>query len=322
MKAAILYKSGSTPKCGDIDLKLNIEQGGKLINVKASAVKNLDKSRVSGKHYASYKEFPTVVGTDGVGELEDGTRVYGFGLTGMLAEQALIGDNYTPIPHSLDNVTAAALPNAVLGSAMPLLIRAKLVAGQTVLFNGATGVTGQVAVQIAKHYGAKNIIVTGRNERLLEELKSYGATHIINLKDTDENIKTQINSIHQQTPIDIVIDYLWGKPISLIIETLKGDSMTYVSHTTKIVTAGDMAGKEISLPSAILRSSAIEILGSGFGSLSPEELIVFNKVILPEMFLLASNNKLHIETESYPIEDIEEVWNKQLPSGTRLVITI
>lgn len=322
MKAAILYKSGGTPQCGNIDLKLDIKEGYKLIKVKASAVKNLDKSRVSGKHYASYKEFPTVVGTDGVGELEDGTRVYGFGITGMLAEQAIIGDNYTPIPHTLDYVTAAALPNAVLGSAMPLLIRAKLVAGQTVLFNGATGVTGQVAVQIAKHYGAKNIIVTGRNERLLEELKTYGATHIINLKDSDESVKSQLNHIHNQTPIDIVIDYLWGKPISLIIETLKGDSMTHISHTTKIVTAGDMAGKEISLPSAILRSSAIEILGSGFGSLSPEELIVFNKVILPEMFLLASNNKLHIQTESHPIEDIEEVWNKQLPSGTRLVITI
>lgn len=322
MKAAILYKSGSTPQCGDIDLNVNLREGHKLINVKASAVKNLDKSRVSGKHYASYKEFPTVVGTDGVGELEDGTRVYGFGITGMLAEQAIIGDNYTPIPQSLDYVTAAALPNAVLGSAMPLLIRAKLVAGQTVLFNGATGVTGHVAVQIARHYGAKNIIVTGRNERLLEELKAYGATHIINLKDTDESIKAQLAHIHQETPIDIVIDYLWGKPISLIIDTLKGDSMTHISHTTKIVTAGDMAGKEISLPSAVLRSSAIEILGSGFGSLSPEELIVFNKVILPEMFLLASNHKLHIQTEAHLIEDIEEVWNKQLPSGTRLVITI
>ncbi|EHO06130.1 zinc-binding alcohol dehydrogenase family protein [Myroides odoratimimus] len=322
MKAAILYKSGSTPKCGEIDSTLTVEEGHRIIKVKASAVKNLDKSRVSGKHYASYKEFPTVVGTDGVGELEDGTRVYGFGITGMLAEQAIIGDNYTPIPHTLDNVTAAALPNAVLGSAMPLLIRAKLEAGQTVLFNGATGFTGQVAVQIAKHYGAKHIIVTGRNEKLLEELKSYGASHTINLKDTDENIKQQLSAIHKETPIDIVIDYLWGKPISLIMEVLKGESMTHLAHTTKIVTAGDMAGKEITLSSAILRSSAIEILGSGFGSLSPEELIVFNKVILPEMFLLASNNKLHIQTEAHAIEDIEHVWNKQVPSGTRLVITI
>ncbi|MCC9044081.1 zinc-binding alcohol dehydrogenase family protein [Myroides sp. M-43] len=322
MKAAILHKSGSTPKYGDIDLLFDLKENQQLLNVKAAAVKNLDKARVSGKHYASYREFPTVAGTDGVGELADGTRVYGFGITGMLAEQAIIGDNYTPIPHTLDYVTAAALPNAVLGSAMPLLIRAKLVAGQTVLFNGATGVTGHVAVQIAKHYGAKNIIVTGRNERLLEELRSYGATHLINLKDTDDSIKERLAVIHRETPIDIVIDYLWGKPISLIMEILKGDSITHISHTTKIVTAGDMAGKEISLSSSILRSSAIEILGSGFGSLSPEELIVFNKVILPEMFLLASNHKLHIQTEAHPLESIEEAWNKQLASGTRLVITI
>lgn len=322
MKAAILYKSGTTPKYGEIEAPVKTSDEQHVIHVKAAAVKNLDKARVSGKHYASYRTFPTVVGVDGVGELEDGTRVYGQGITGMIAEKALITSNFTPIPHDLDYVTAAALPNAVLGSAMPLLIRGKLERGMNVMFNGATGVTGQIAVQLAKYYGANNIIVTGRNERILDQLKNYGATHVINLKEEDELIKSQIKKIHDQTPIDMVIDYLWGKPISLIIEVLKGNSIQHISHSTKIITAGDMAGKEISLSSSVLRSSAIEILGSGFGSLSQEELIVFNKVILPELFLLAANKKLHIDTEAYPLQEVEEVWNKQISSGTRLVITI
>ncbi|UVD79603.1 zinc-binding alcohol dehydrogenase family protein [Myroides albus] len=322
MKAAVLYKSGSVPVYGEIEAPVSNGLNQQLLHVKAAAIKNLDKARVSGKHYASYKDFPCVVGVDGVGLLEDGRRVYAQGMTGMLAEYALISQQITPIPHNLDYVTAAALPNAVLGSAMPLLIRGKLEKRQNILFNGATGVTGQVAVQIAKYYGANEIIVTGRNERILNELRTFGATHTINLKEGEEAVKGKLKAIHDQYPIDIVIDYLWGQPITWVLDTLKGGSIHHLSHTTKIVTAGDMAGKEIALTSAILRSSAIEILGSGFGSLSAEELIVFNKVILPEMFLLASNDKLKIQTAAYPLEEIAEVWNKDLPSGTRLVITI
>src|SRR5690606_31087055 len=136
-----------------------------ILEVKAAAVKNLDKLRASGTHYASYTSLPVVVGMDGVGVLNDGTRVYAQGLTGMLAEKALIHrEQYTLIPDHLDNYTAAALPNAVLGSAMALKIRGKMKPGQNVLINGATGVTGLLAVQIAKFYGANKVFTTGRNE--------------------------------------------------------------------------------------------------------------------------------------------------------------
>ncbi len=56
---------------------------------------------------------------DGVGILENGKRVYAKGITGMLAEKAIIcKDKYTPIPNNLDWNMAAALPNAVLGTAI------------------------------------------------------------------------------------------------------------------------------------------------------------------------------------------------------------
>ena len=69
------------------------------------------------------------------------------------------------LPNGIDDAVAAALPNAVAGSAMALRFRAAMQSGETVLINGATGFTGKIAVQIAKHYGAKKIVVTGRNEQ-------------------------------------------------------------------------------------------------------------------------------------------------------------
>ena len=92
---------------------------------------------------------------------------------------------------------------------------------ETVLINGATGFTGKIAVQIAKYYGAKKIIVTGRNEQSLQTLLSLGADEIISIKESDENFVTRIKAIHNSTPIDVVIDYLWGQTAerSDLIET-------------------------------------------------------------------------------------------------------
>ena len=46
---------------------------------------------------------------------------------------------------------------------MTLKERAGLVPGETVLIMGATGVAGQLAIQTARHLGAKRVIAAGRN---------------------------------------------------------------------------------------------------------------------------------------------------------------
>lgn len=319
MKAAIIHQAGTIPAYEDMQEPVPQNENQLLITVKAASVKNLDKLRASGKHYASYTQFPAVVGIDGVGSLEDGTRVYAQGITGMIAEKALISkNNYIVLSDALDDVTAAALPNAVIGAAMALLFRAKIKKGDTVLINGATGVTGQIAVQIAKHYGASRVIATGRNQESLQKVSNLGADEIISLKEKDDVVIEKIKTIHKTTSIDIVIDYLWGNPIELVIKALKGSGG--FTHPVRIVTVGSIAGENIQLGSSFLRSSAIEILGSGIGSLSQEEMQKFSSEVLPEMFELAAQGKLTIETETAELKDIATAWQKEVAPGKRLVI--
>jgi len=323
MKAAVIEKLGDIPQYKDVPHPEIQNENQIVLHVKAAAVKNLDKIRASGDHYASHKELPAIVGMDGVGVLDDGTRVYAQGLTGMIAEKALIDKNsYTVIPEYLDFSTAAALPNAVLGGAMALKVRGNMTSGQTVIINGATGVTGQLAVQLAKYYGAKNIIATGRNPENLEKTKGLGAHKTVSLKQEDAALIKEIQHLHQETPIDLVIDYLWGTPTELVLKALKGGGLNTFSHTTRIVTVGSMAGETINLDSGTLRSSGIEILGSGFGSLSKTDLENFHKNILPEMFQLAAEGDLIIELVEGDIKAIETLWEQKIASGKRLVITI
>lgn len=322
MKAAVIQQLGTVPVYSEHpDPSPSGDQ--LIIHVKAAAVKNLDKLRASGKHYASYTELPAVVGIDGVGELEDGTLVYAQGISGMLAEKALVRKGqFVRLPEGLDLVQAAALPNAVIGAAMALRYRAQTKPGDVVLINGATGVTGQLAVQLAKHDGASKVIATGRNEAVLNELKALGADEILLLSNSDEEIKEQIKRIHRETPIHCVIDYLWGKPVELIIAALQGGGVNTFTSRVKIVTVGSMAGESIALHSGSLRSSAIEILGSGLGSLSKEDLADFFTTVLPEVFNLARNGKLQLQTHVVPLSEIETAWNMELNGGTRLVVSI
>jgi NADPH:quinone reductase-like Zn-dependent oxidoreductase len=322
MKAAVLHQLGSAPKYEDFPDPVP----GKdqlLMNVKAASLKNIDKLRAGGSHYASHIKLPEIVGLDAVGTLEDGTRIYAQGIGGTIAEKTLVlSGTYVVLPEGLDDIKAAALPNAIYGSVMALLFRAGMKKGEVVLINGATSVTGQLAVQAARYYGASKIIVTGRNEAILEELKGMGATEIISLKQEDQIITNRLKELHSIKPIDIVIDYLWGNPVKLIINALKGSGVNNFSTRVRIVSVGSTAGKDIILESDTLRSTAIEILGSGIGSLSQDNLKKFGSEVLPEMFMLAAEGKLKIQTETADLKDIESAWQKNIDPGKRLVIKI
>ena len=322
MKAAVLKQLGGTPIYSDFAEPVPQSDDQIILNVKAAALKNLDKIRAKGGHYASYRELPVVVGNDGVGTLSDGRKVYAQALTGMMAEKALIAkDRFVVLPDGLDLSLAAALPNAVIGSALALHTRAKIKSGDVVLINGATGVTGQLAVQVAKHFGASKVIATGRNKQALAKLKALGADEIIALGENEQSFIQTLKQIFKQHPLDIVIDYLWGHPTELIIDSLKVEGFNTSPHKVKIVTVGDMAGHSIALNSGILRSADIEIVGSGLGTFLPKELMEFNTKILPEMFALAAEGKLKLETDNERLQDIDKVWHKD-PNGKRTVIII
>jgi len=316
--------------------------------VKAVALKHLDKSRARGTHYSTSSGQGEasgergvvggergeasdrlgavggggegkIVGGDGVCLLPDGTRVYALGAGGMAAEKAIVENNrIVPIPAGLDDATAAALPNAVFGAAMALRFRAGIEVGDTVLINGATSFTGRIAVQIAKYYGAKRVIATGRNPQSLGELKRLGADEVISLLQPDESFAAQLRQVHQATPIHVIIDYLWGHTAELILGVLKGDGGFGVK--TRLVSVGSITGDLVQLSAATLRSVDLQLSGSGLGSWTRGQVKILLTEILPEMFQLAADGKLVLETVKVGLKDIETLWDAVLPDGKRVVI--
>jgi len=319
MKAAVLYRAGETPQYANFAEPIPSEHE-QIIEIKAASIKNLDKARAKGTHYDKHENYPVIVGVDGVGVLANGTRVYAGSATGMMSEKALINKNwYVPVPDKLDNITAAAIPNPAISAWLSLAYKGKLKKGDTVLILGATGITGKLAVQIARHLGAGRIIAIGRNQRALDNL-SADAT--ISLNQPDDDVKQAIKAEAAKSPFDVVIDYLWGKPAELLLGTLAGhDLNATVDHITRYVQVGEMAGPAINLPASILRSTAIELTGAGGGSVSQEIIVKIQTEILPEVFKLAAEGKLSIDTLAIPLKDVAEAW-QQDAQGKRVVITM
>jgi NADPH:quinone reductase-like Zn-dependent oxidoreductase len=323
MKAAVIYQKGELPQYVDFPEPIPQNEDEVLVSVKAVAIKHFDKGRATGKHYSSdapQKE-GRIIGGDGVCILSDGTRVYALGVSGMMAEKATIEkDRIVKLPNGISDATAAALANAVMGSAMGLRFKADIKPGEVVLINGATSFTGQVAVQIAKYYGAKKVIVTGRNEQSLQHLLTLGADEIISVKQNDEQFLAQLKDTHAKCPIDIIIDYLWGHTAEMILASLMGKG----SFTNKVrfVSVGSMTGDLIQLSAANLRSVDLQLTGSGLGSWTKEQVHKLLSEILPEMFQLAADGKLKVDTVEVKLADIGLLWNLDVPDGQRLVVMI
>lgn len=324
MRAAVLVSGEDTPRFVTDFPQPELTSGDQvLLSMKAAAIKHLDRSRASGKHYSagSTASALKVLGGDGVGVTADGARVFAFGTTGMAAEKAIAEKaRIIPLPEGIDDATAAALPNAVAGSAMAILYRAGLKKGETVLINGATGFTGKIAIQLARYYGAGKIIATGRNPNVLQSLKALGADEVVSLKQEDAALMDQLRALHQTSPIDIVIDYLWGQPAALILQSLKG-SGGFTSRT-RFVSVGSMAGDSLMLSSEILRSVDLQLSGSGLGSWSKAEMQALISEIIPSMFALAAGGKLIVDTITLKLEEVSRVWEIDLTMGQRVVLSI
>ena len=319
MKAAVLHTHASPPRFEDFpDPQPGPDEV--LVHVRAASVKNVDKAMAAGSHYDSHRDLPVICGVDGLAVLEDGSRALCGGCRppyGMMAERAAVSPAFcVPVPESVDDITAAALPNPALSSWLPLIWRARLKPGDTVLILGATGVAGKLAIQIAKHLGAGRVVAAGRNQRVLESLPTIGADATIALDQPDQALAAAFVREAGRKRFDVVLDYLWGRPTEVLLDALTGHDVMAESDSVRLVEIGDMAGPTITLSAATLRSSAIEIYGSGGGGIP--HTAIFE--VFPQLWALAASGKLRIDTEPVPLADIESAWQRRDLSGRRLVV--
>jgi NADPH:quinone reductase-like Zn-dependent oxidoreductase len=292
-------------------------EGEVEVQVRAAGLHPVVKAIASGAHYSAGGELPAVTGIDGVGTLEDGRRVYFGGVRkpwGTMAERAVAASTMCiPLPDGIDDVQAAAIANPGMSAWVSLKNRAEVAAGETVLILGATGVAGQLALQAARLLGAKRVIAAGRN---VEAIAAGSADAVIALGEPEDTVRDAF-AAEAEAGIDVVIDYLWGRPTELLLEALARGFRASGTHRTRLVEVGESAGSTITLPAATLRSVDLTLTGSGFGAAKITEIFA----AIPTLFSMAAAGKLKIAVEPVPLEQVEETWNR-VEKGRRIVFTV
>jgi len=318
MDAAVLHTFGKPPRCEQFPEPI-AGDGEAIVQVQAASLKPIDKQLASGSHYASPRELPVVCGSDGVGHLSDGQRVF-FGGTrapyGSMAQRTVVRRVFCfPVPEGVDDETAAALPNPGVSAWLSLAYRAKLAPGENVLILGATGVTGKLAVKIAKLLGAGRVVAAGRNQQVLSTLDKLGADATIHLDAPPEDLGEAFVREAGKSGFQVVIDYVWGRPAEAFLTAITRKEFAVITSETRFVQVGESAGSTISLAAAVLRSTALTIMGTA--GIPPRDILVD---ALQKVMAHAASGELRVETERVALADIENAWQREQP-GRRLVVT-
>jgi NADPH:quinone reductase-like Zn-dependent oxidoreductase len=303
MRAAVVTDTNQPPHYAEFAEPV-VSPGRVEAEVLASAVHVIVRIIAAGQHYSSAVEPPFIPGLDGVVRLPDGRRAYAAGVQapyGMLAERAAVfGNAAVEVPDGLSDATAAALVNPAASSWVPL---SRLGAeGATVLVNGATGTSGLLAVQTARALGAARVVAVGRNADGLARASELGADATVTL--TDDLAAPLAEAAGPDGAYDIVLDYLWGAPASAVLQALVTNKVD-PHRPVRFVNIGNLAGAELPLPAAVIRSSAIQISGHGIGNF-PLELMA---PAVGAMFAAAVEGRLTVGYVERPLSEVETAWD-------------
>lgn len=318
MNAAVVRSFDRGPQYEKIEVPEPQAPHEAVVDVLAVGLHHYVRAQANGSHYSSRGKsgLPLIPGIDGVGRLADGKLIYFVTpdtSMGTMADKTIVDLRRSlPLPEGADAVRIAAAMNPSMSAWVALRRRIHLEPGQKVLVLGATGSSGQMAVQIARWFGASQVIGAGRDQERLESLKSLGADITVSLAGDLEEAAQRLGEAASE--VDVVIDYLWGQPAELAMLPLlmkrsdRSRSLTWIQ-------IGSIAGATANIPSAALRSANFQLIGSGQGSVT----IAGYLAELPSLIDTIAAGKLYVNAVTCPLSSVEEVWNAPTSAAERLV---
>jgi len=234
--------------------------------------------------------FPTWL--DGESETEGFSTVPGDGVDGFAREQVTMSaTGFTHAPKNYSHAEAATLATAGLTAWRALMADGALKAGETVLIQGAGGVS-LFALQFARMAGA-TVIATSSSDDKLARLEALGAEHLINYR-KDSNWGVTVRKLTGGRGVDHVIEVGGASTLqqSMIAARVGG-------HIAVIGVLTGVAGT-ISLGLAVARQLRLQALLVGSRRQQTEMIRA-----------IEANGMRPIIDRHFPLEDIVEAFRYQ-----------
>ncbi|AXA78891.1 NAD(P)H-quinone oxidoreductase [Achromobacter xylosoxidans] len=147
-----------------------------------------------------------------------GDRVCALTPGGGYAQYCLADERHClPVPHGLDLLSAAAIPENYFTVWTNVFERARLAAGEKFLVHGGSSGIGLTAIQLARAFGAEVWTTVGNQEKAEACLKA-GAHHAVLYRDTD--FEADIRQATGGQGVDVILDMVGGAYINKNIRLL------------------------------------------------------------------------------------------------------
>jgi NADPH:quinone reductase-like Zn-dependent oxidoreductase len=317
MRAAVLREYGAAPEPAEFDAP-QAGTGQVVVEVSAGGMNPVEIAIASGQFYGARPELPVVVGREGVGRLADGSRVF-FPLClppyGSFAQQALVPEAAViPLPDEVEDGVAIALWTSGLAAWGPLVHMARIKAGDAVLVLGSSGVVGQLAIQLARHYEAGRVVGAARSEAGRERSAELGAERVVELRDPGDDAAPDALRADLADAagdgFDIVVDLLSGPFTNLGLDSL--------ARGGRQVLVGSTAGDDLELKSSGFRSRNSSLSGYSSVHVDPPTLVAAYRELLD----LAVAGKLRVESERVPLAEVGRAWSLQAEGPRRKIVVV
>lgn len=252
MRAIVIHEAGGPDVLKLEEVPEPAAGNGKvLVRVEAAAVNHFDISQRTAPEMSGATP-PFTPGVDAAGTRADtGERVLVSGAPGSYAELvAAPPENVRPIPDSLDSARAAGL-GVAYKTAWAALADAELQEGETLLVQAGSSGTGQAAIDIGRHLGAKVYATASPSKH--DHLRELGAEP---LAYDDERIA--------ELEAAVVFDPVLGE----IFE----HSLAALAPGGRLVTCGALDSPMVSVNMWSVIGKRLRIIGTGSASVTPEQL--------------------------------------------------
>lgn len=313
VRAAIIDRPGAHPRIGMVALPA-VTRGHSVLRVIAAPLNPVDLLIASGTFHSARHERPYVPGSECAAVVvrssryAPGTRVYAQcqaapDRPGSLATHLVANDDdILALPPGLDPLAAVAVGNSGVTAYLSLIEDAGLQEGETVLILGATGVVGQLAVQIARTRGAARVIGVGRDRATLERLPLLGADAIVALRADESEQDLTRRLADAAGAVDVVLDGLCGLPLQAALKTC--------ASRARVVNIGNLAGTSAAVEAGVLRSKQLTITGFAALHMSMQA----KQPALDWLWRQISQGVLDVSIRTSALGDIAATWSEQSSS--------
>lgn len=293
------------------------------VGVRASGINFPDILMVEGK-YQVKPELPFIPGLEvagvvlecaaGVAHVRPGDRVLAFARRGGgHAEEVVVpAAIVTPIPETMDFVTAAAFPVAYGTAHFALTHRGHLAVGETLLVLGAAGGVGLAAIEVGKLLGARVIAAASSPEKLAIA-RRHGADETINYAADD--LRDQVRAFTDGRGVDVVFDPVGG-------ESFK-HSVRCIGWEGRILVIGFASGEIPQVATNMILVKNFSVTGVVFGEHSSRFPDDTRRRLAKLLEAYAGGRLRPAVMRTYPLNDaraaLEEMSNRRVAGKLVLV---